>query len=198
MDEIKKGKFIVLYGINNLGKTTQAKLLVKRLIQGGVMAEYVKYPIYDLAPTGPKINTMLRSNNQQNISEEEFQKIYAQNRRDYQPILEKKLQQGIWIIAEDYVGTGIAWGVSKGARLEALEKQNHNLLKENRAFLLDGERFLDGKEIHHLHESNDSLMSLCRQTHLNLTKQYGWCIVNANQPIEKVHQDIWNNIKNAL
>lgn len=31
---LTKGKFIVLYGINNLGRTTQAKLLVKRLNRG--------------------------------------------------------------------------------------------------------------------------------------------------------------------
>ena len=35
-DNHKKGKFIVLYGINNLGKTTQAKLLVKNLKNSGV------------------------------------------------------------------------------------------------------------------------------------------------------------------
>ena len=41
-----RGKFIVLYGINNLGKTTQAKFLVEKLQSQGLRAEYVKYPIY--------------------------------------------------------------------------------------------------------------------------------------------------------
>jgi thymidylate kinase len=43
-----KGKFIVLYGINNLGKTTQAKLLVEKFQKEGLKAEYMKYAVYSL------------------------------------------------------------------------------------------------------------------------------------------------------
>jgi len=32
---MKKGKLIVLYGINNLGKTTQAELLVEKIKSNG-------------------------------------------------------------------------------------------------------------------------------------------------------------------
>ena len=42
------GKFIVIYGVNNLGKTTQANMLVQKLKASGLKAEYLKYPIYDL------------------------------------------------------------------------------------------------------------------------------------------------------
>lgn len=195
---ILHGKLIVLYGINNLGKTTQAKLLVKKLQGLGLRAEYLKYPIYELKPTGPKINQILRSGNKQNISEEEFQNLYAQNRRDYEPMVKKKLGEGISIVAEDYIGTGIAWGVSKGADLNILEKQNQDLLSEDIAILLDGERFLEGKESNHLHESNDSLMQRCRQIHKDLAKKYKWYIINANQPIDSVHQDIIKIIQKTL
>ena len=49
---MKKGLFVVLHGINNLGKTTQAKLLVEKLQSEGHKAEYMKYPVYDLDPSG--------------------------------------------------------------------------------------------------------------------------------------------------
>ena len=42
----KKGKFIVLYGNNNVGKSTQAKLLVEKLKEKGENVRYFKYPIY--------------------------------------------------------------------------------------------------------------------------------------------------------
>ncbi|HLC89890.1 MAG TPA: hypothetical protein VJG65_02935 [Patescibacteria group bacterium] len=192
------GKFIVLYGSNNLGKSTQAKLLVTNLIKHGFPAEYLKYPIYDLAPTGQQINKILRGGGTQKISELELQNLYAQNRRDFQPTVAKKLNQGIHLVAEDYIGTGLAWGVTKGAPLEDLEKQNKGLLKENLAILLDGERFLDGKEKNHLHESSDELMTKNRQVHLDLAKKYGWQMIDANQPIEKVQQDIWRLVSNEL
>ena len=50
---MQKGKLIVLYGINNLWKTTQVHLLIDRLRAKGLQAEYLKYPIYDLAPSWP-------------------------------------------------------------------------------------------------------------------------------------------------
>ena len=40
-----RGKFIVLYGINNLGKTTQTRLLTEKLNNSGVKNEYLKYPL---------------------------------------------------------------------------------------------------------------------------------------------------------
>ena len=137
----KVGKFIVLYGTNNLGKTTQAKLLVEKLNQNGFPAEYLKYPIYDLAPTGRKINQILRGGADQKISELELQELYAQNRRDFEPTLKEKLEGGINIVTEDYIGTGLAWGVTKGAPLTQLEKQNQNL-QPRRKHLLAGELWL--------------------------------------------------------
>lgn len=193
-----RGKFINLLGINNLGKSTQAKLLVENLQNYGLKAEYLKYPIYDLEPTGPQINEILRSGKKQELSEEELQKIYAQNRQDYQPELETKLSKGINIVAEDYVGTGLAWGVAKGADLNVLLKQNEGLIKGDIAILLDGERFTEAKEEKHIHEQNDELMKRCRQVHLDLAKKYGWKIVNANQSVEKVSQDIWQEIEKTL
>ncbi|MFA6254455.1 MAG: hypothetical protein WC675_00290 [Patescibacteria group bacterium] len=193
-----KGKLIVIYGSNNLGKTTQAKLLVVKLNEQGYKAEYLKYPIYDCQPTGPQINQILRGGKAQEITELELQEIYAQNRRDFQPQLEEKLNQGTNIVAEDYIGTGLAWGVTKGAELVALEKQNQDLIKEDIVILLDGQRFLDGIETNHLHEQNDEWMAKNRQVHLDLAKKYGWQIVLANQPKEKVAQDIWQKVKPGL
>lgn len=186
-----RGKFIALLGINNLGKSTQANLLVQNLQNYGFKTEYLKYPIYDLEPTGPQINEIIRGGKAQEISEVELQKIYAQNRRDFQPELEAKLNRGINIVAEDYIGTGLAWGVAKGADLAELEEQNKDLTKADLAIVLDGERFIEAKEDNHIHEQDDELMKKCRQTHLDLAKKYGWQIVNANQSVEDVAKDIW-------
>lgn len=193
-----RGKFIILLGINNLGKSTQAHLLVENLQNYGFKAEYLKYPIYDLEPTGPQINDIIRGGKAQEISEVELQKIYTQNRKDFQPELEKKLSKGTNIVAEDYVGTGLAWGVTKGADLLELETQNKDLIKGDLAILLDGERFIEAKEENHIHEQDDDLMKKCRQVHLDLAKKYGWSIVNANQSIEAVAKDIWQLVEPIL
>ena len=48
MIRIMDGKFIVFYGINSLGKSTQAEILIDRLEKNGRKAEYLKYPVYEL------------------------------------------------------------------------------------------------------------------------------------------------------
>lgn len=187
---MKEGLFIVIYGINNLGKSTQALKMVEDLELIGQHSEYLKYPVYDLAPTGPKLNEILRSGKKQEINEEELQGIYTRNRHDFQPQLVKKLHEGINVIAEDYVGTGLAWGWSKSADLEKLIESNKGLLKPDIEILLDGERFLQAKEANHLHESNDELVDKCRNNHLLLAARFGWVIIDANQSIKEVHEDI--------
>jgi len=190
-----KGKFIVFYGINNLGKTTQAKKLVDYLNEKGFKAEYLKYPVYDLPFSGSFINEVLRSGKKQVISEEELQLWYVLNRFQYESVLKAKLEQGIIIVAEDYSGTGIAWGTAKGADEQWLVNLNKPLLKEDVSILFDGERFLSAKEKGHLHESNDELMKKCRQVHLELSKKFGWKKINANESIEVVFNKILEILK---
>ena len=115
------GKLIVLYGINNIGKTTQAQLLVNRLQAAGYLASYLKYPLYELRPSGPLLNDYLRAGNPWKLSAREAQIIYALNRFQYQEELERELASGQWIVAEDYVGTGLAWGWGAGVDLDFLE-----------------------------------------------------------------------------
>jgi len=193
-----RGKFIVFYGINNLGKTTQAKILVDKLKLHGLKAEYLKYPVYDIAPSGPILNNYLRQHNFYNLTPREAQIIYAFNRLQFEETLKQKLARSINVVAEDYCGTGIAWGATKGAPLEALEQINQGLLIEDIAILLDGERFMEGKESDHLHERDDELMSRCRQTHQMLAKRYGWHVIPANLAIESVQQLIWQFVSGIL
>jgi len=194
----KKGYFIAIYGINNLGKTTQAKKLVEFLNHNDWPAEYVKYPVYRIKPSGAFINQVLRCGEDQKISEEEFQMWYTLNRFQYQPVIQKKLDQGKIIVAEDYVGTCLAWGSTKGANLDWLVEINSKLTKEDLAILFDGERFPDGKEKNHIHESDDILMARCRKWHQKLAQMYSWKMVKANQTVNQVHEDVLEIVSQFL
>lgn len=192
------GKLIVLYGINNLGKSTQAKLLVERLKANGYQAEYLKYAIYSLAPSGEILNDYLRSGNPFNLSPREAQVVQALNRTQYQDELIAKLKAGINVIAEDYKGTGIAWGLGAGVDETFLKKINSHLINEDLVFLFDGERFRQAIENHHKHENDEDLTSKVRWAHLKLREEYGWYKINANLPIEEIHEEIWGQIKLML
>lgn len=180
----ERGKFIVLYGPNNLGKTTQAKILVDALTLLGINVRYLKYPVYDLEPTGPIINSVLRHG--VSMSAEELQRVFAQNRRDYEPRLREDLENGISVVAEDYTGTGFAWGMTHGVSFAALEEMNRGLLREDLAILLDGERLTSGIERGHRHEDGSN-WDLNRRIHLGLMAMYRWEFVNANGTENEVH-----------
>lgn len=195
-----KGKFITFYGINNIGKTTHALRLVDRLNTAGHKAVYLKYPKYDLFPSGPHLNKILRKSkrNVQPISEEELQIWFTLNRYQCQPELEKLLNEGKIVVAEDYTGTGLAWGWLKGADLEWLEEMNKYLIKEDLAVLLEGKRTMEAKETSHIHESNDALVEKSKKVHHILAKKYGWKIVELAESRDETEEKVWEVVKKFL
>ncbi|MBN2854175.1 dUTP diphosphatase [Patescibacteria group bacterium] len=192
------GKLIVLYGINNLGKSTQAKLLVEKLKSEGLKAEYLKYPIYDLSPSGEILNDYLREGNFYDLHSREAQLLYVLNRTQYQDELIKKLESGINIVAEDYKGTGIAWGLGAGVSEVFLKSINSHLIDEDLVFLFDGERFMEAMEKTHRHETNNDLTTKVRWAHLKLKEEYGWIKINANLSIEEIHNIIWEKVSSFI
>ncbi len=194
----RKGKFIVLYGINNLGKTTQAEMLADRLNLRGQKTEYLKYPIYNLEPSGRILNNYLRQGNFYNLTPREAQIIYTLNRTQFEKKLIEKLESGVNIIAEDYTGTGLAWGIGAGVNEQFLKYINSHLLKEDIAFLFDGERFKNAAENEHKHETDEELINKVRWAHLDLGQEYGWTKINANQPIEQIHNQLWQEVMKII
>jgi len=185
---------ITLYGINNIGKTTQALRLVEHLKAEGFDAVYRKYPVYEVAPSGVFLDKFLRSGKAQDISEEELQMWFTLNRYQFEPTLKDWLASGKIVVAEDYTGTGIAWGTVKGADTAWLKRINSYLVKEDLAILLDGERHLSAKEIGHLHEDNDALMKRSRQIHLELAEAYDWIKIPVFGSKEETENLIWQTV----
>lgn len=198
---MEKGKFIAIYGINGIGKTTQVELLVEYLKKQGKNASRLKYPVYDLEPEGPFIYKYLRDpqfRKANELSTHELQKKYADNRTRYEETLKKRLENGEWIVGEDYIGTGIAWGLTWGGDLEYLEEINEDLLKEDLSILMHGYRFLTAVEENHRNETETERIAICKNFHKLLAEKYGWEAANANQEIEKVHNEIIEKVKILL
>lgn len=192
------GLFIAIYGINNIGKSTHARRLVKRLAGQGFDAVYLKYPVYDLEPTGPLINSILRKEGKQKMSEEQLQTLFMQNRRDYEATLKKMLAEGKVVVAEDYTGTGLAWGTAKGLKLDFMEKLNRGLLKEDLAFLITGKRDIRAMEKTHIHERDDKLVEKVGKVLLELAAKYGWIQIELQEEIDDTARLIWKEFTRFL
>ncbi|MDD5341219.1 MAG: hypothetical protein PHC97_02145 [Patescibacteria group bacterium] len=199
MSAKQKGQFIVFYGVNSLGKTTQAKMLVENLIvKLNKNAEYLKYAVYDLAPSGPLISDYLKEGNSYGFTPREFQLLQILNRTQHEPRLKEKLDKSTWVVAEDYIGTGIAWGLAADIDKDLLYKLNSHLLKEDLGILFEGEPFTQGFEKNNIHEANPLLLKKVADNFKLLAEDFGWPRVNANQPIEKVQEEIMAIVKSKL
>jgi thymidylate kinase len=195
----KQGKFIVLYGVNGLGKSTQAKMLVENLIiKMGVEAEYLKYAVYNLDPSGSLINSYLKQGNPFQFSAREFQLLQVLNRTQFEPKLKEKIAKGIWIVAEDYIGSGIAWGMGQEMDKNLLYKLNSHLLKEDLGILFKGEPFPESLDKTNLHENNPILLAKVNQAFDEISRDFGWHTVEANQTKEVVQQELLDIIKSKI
>lgn len=195
----KTGNLIVIYGINNIGKSTQAKMLAENIIiKMSKQAEYLKYPVYTLEPSGPLISDYLKQGNQYQLTGREFQLLQVLNRQQNEPNLKAKINAGAWVIAEDYIGTGIAWGMAQGISKEFLYKINSNLLSENLGILLDGQPFDEQIEKTNIHETDPALIQKAAAAFREIAPDFGWQIINANNSIEQVQEEILRVVKNKL
>lgn len=192
-----RGKFIAIYGINNIGKTTHALRLVKQLKKDGLKVAYVKYPVYFIKPTGVFLNAILRKSqsNTQAITEEELQMWFTLNRYQFEAKLRKMLERGTVVVAEDYTGTGIAWGTAKGASQKWIEEMNANLLKEDFAILMEGRRSVQSREHSHIHESNDRLLKKTEKIFSTLATRYGWKRVKVQRKQSDTAAAIYSVVK---
>jgi len=191
----KKGKLINLLGINNLGKTTQVNRLKDLIESLNMTCKVLKYPVYDLEPTGPRITLATKKGNPEGLSSKELQELNSENKHDFQLTLINLLQEHDYVIAEMYKGTSVAFGMGEGLPQDFLESLEEDLYPEDVSILLDGERFMEAKEEGHRFEEDSNKMDKIREIHLMLAKQRGWKVVNANQSEEKVTDDIWSIIK---
>ncbi len=197
---MNKGKFITFYGVNNVGKSTQAKILIDNLKKNGYDAVFVKYPVYELEPSGVFINNILRGsgNDGQKISEDEFQMWYTINRYQFEPTLKRMLDEGKIVVAEDYIGTGLAWGSAKGANLDWLIEVQKYLLKEDLPILLKGRRNIQARESNHIHESNNDLAEAVGFILDNLADKYDWRRIEVTNSISETADRIWTDVEAYL
>ncbi|MFA5820581.1 MAG: hypothetical protein WC873_00470 [Candidatus Gracilibacteria bacterium] len=193
-----KGKLITLYGINNIGKTTHAKRLVERLKANGCKSVYLKYPAYEVKPSGPILFEQLRGKKGQTLSEDELQMWFVMNRYQFQTKLKKFLNEGYVVVAEDYTGTGIVWGKTKGLDEEWLESINRFLVKEDFAIMLEGKRTIKAKEKFHVHEQNDSLMAKSEKVHQYFARKYGWHKVALQPTKDQTAELVWKAVDDFL
>ncbi len=188
---MKNGRLIALVGVTSVGKTTQREKLVaygREELKFSVTS--VKYPVYNLSPTGPLIHACLKEGNSQKWTAEQLQEACAQNRHDFQPKLEQLLTENDFVILEMYTTTGFCFGMGDGVPWPMLKKWNEGLTEPDVTIWLDGARFMDSIEKGHRFEEDAVKTEVIRNFHFLLCEKYGWHTVISSSPKEVVFSDI--------
>ena len=192
-----KGLFIVLYGPSGVGKTKQLDLLEERLREG-LAVRRVEYPIYDLGKAGQKLKRILWRQ-ERGLPEEEMQELFSANRRDFEPTLKSWLASGVTVLAEDYKGTGVVWGVTRGLAIGKMEELNRDFADPDVSILIDGPRRLDLRSGEgHIYQLDEEEWYRARKVYLAMADKYDWIRVGGDAPILTVAGRIWTVVKLAL
>jgi dTMP kinase len=109
-----RGALIVLEGIDKVGKTTQARAIVKELESKGVKCEGISFP-NRTTPMGILIDKYLKKEIKID-SKEAVTLLFIANRWECKAEIECKLGAGITLICDRYTLSGRAYALANGIR----------------------------------------------------------------------------------
>lgn len=129
-----KGAFICIEGLDGCGKTTQAKLLAKKLAKSHCA-------VYTAEPSQGKIGTYIRNSylyGEKRLSIVLEALLFAADRIEHvENEVLPALNKGCFVISDRYVYSSLAYQGAAGLSLEWIEKVNEHALKPDLAVYID-------------------------------------------------------------
>ncbi len=130
----KKGAFICIEGLDGCGKTTQAKLLAKKLRKSN-------NAVYTAEPSRGKIGTYIRKSylyGGKRLSSVLEALLFAADRIEHvENEVIPALNEGRLVISDRYVYSSLAYQGAAGLSLEWIEKVNEHALQPDLAVFID-------------------------------------------------------------
>jgi len=130
----RKGAFICIEGLDGCGKTTQAKLLARKL-QRGYNA------VYTAEPSRGKIGTFIRKSclyGEKRLSSMVEALLFAADRLEHvENEVLPALRQGRLVVSDRYVYSSSAYQGAAGLSLDWIEKINEHALRADFAVFID-------------------------------------------------------------
>jgi len=185
----KKGTFICIEGLDGSGKTTQAKLLAKKLGKS-------HSAIYTAEPSRGKIGAFIRERclyGEKRLSSVIEALLFAADRIEHvETEVLPALHQGKLVISDRYLYSSIAYQGAAGLSIEWIEKINEHALRPDLAVFID----VAPKTAIHRLKPNKSLMEnmetqqKVRKIYLQFVEKGLLTRINGNQPKTDVAKEL--------
>jgi len=199
-----KACFISFEGIDGSGKSTQAKLLLDRLIKNGKQGILVREP--GGTPISEEIRQVLLTKvNRQMVARTEALLMTASRSQLTKEVILPNLEQNRWIIADRYADSTLAYqGGGRELNLDWLLDLNKFAtyeLEPNVTFFID---ILPKEALRRKKYTEDRIeaegiafQKQVRQTYLELAKQFSdrIIVIDGHMSKEKIQNNIWDEIK---
>ena len=186
----KKGAFICVEGLDGSGKTTQAKLLAKKLGKSYTA-------VYTAEPSQGKIGTFIRKHclyAEKRLSSIIEALLFAADRIEHvETEVLPALHQGKLVISDRYLYSSIAYQGAAGLSLEWIERINKHALRPDLAVFID----VAPKTAIQRLKSNKSLMEnfgtqqKVRKIYLQFVEKGLLTRINGDQPKNEVAKELY-------
>ena len=189
------GKIIAIEGIDQSGKRTQTRLLADELRRKGAKVSTISFPLYK-SSSGKQIQRFLQG--KQEYPATALHMLYSLNRWENQELITNLTEKSDFVIADRYYPSNLAYGVSRGLSLGWLQGLDRGLPTASLVIVLDVPvlssfgRKSSGRDVH---ERDKKLLLRVGLTYRTLAKKLDWKMVDANRPVEEVHEAVWSIVR---
>lgn len=184
---LPKGKIIVFEGIDKAGKTTQAKLLEKKL---GSKCVRIDFPDYS-SPIGKEIKRFL--DGKRNYPDEVKMMLLSANRWEKKEEIEKMVSKGTTVIMNRYYQSNLVYGISKGLKLDWLLSLDKGLPKADLVIVIDirpKTLVSRSKNVVDTFEKDMELIRRVKKNYRILANKFNWRTVEGEKSVDEVHGQV--------
>lgn len=187
---MRKGRIVVIEGMDKAGKTTQSRVLVSALRNKGKLCASLDFPDYS-TPIGREIKSFL--DGKRDYPDETKLMLLSANRWERKEIIDRTLSNGTILVMNRYYHSNLAYGVSKNLELDWLMTLDRGLPKEDLCIVLEIRPTISESRSKHagdLFENDKDLLKNVYKNYRKLAKLFNWKIINGERSKEEVSRDI--------
>jgi dTMP kinase len=192
---LRKGKIIVIEGLDKSGKRTQSRLLMDDLKLLGKVCVIMDFPDYS-THIGAEIKALLDGKRDYYIELTHI--LLSANRWEKKKEIESMMDNGTVLILNRYYQSNLVYGISNGLNINWLLNLDKGLPKEDLVIVLEiNPKISYQRAVEYLDafERDQKLLSDVQKNYRKLARQFKWKIINGERSKDEIHQDIMKMIK---
>ncbi|HZW84353.1 MAG TPA: dTMP kinase [Nitrososphaerales archaeon] len=198
MSRTKGGTFVAIEGIDAVGKSTQSSTLNAWLTSKKLSSQTLSFPDYSTV-IGREIKKFLVG--EKDYPQEVRAMLYAANRWENKPRLEQVIFEHDVTIVNRYTGSNLAYGLSNGLSLEWLLSLELGLPQPDLVIVLDAspQLLMPRRGVNKdTYERNLGLQTRARDSYLELSRRFGWKVLDASAGIEETGRLVTGAVAEVL